>query len=288
MTSFEPARSRAYHEDLKWRMVYQREILGLTYEEIAINLCVDVSTVWRTVKRFESEGNVEAKKNKGYHKLSEVEEYAILEAVVETPSIYLKEICMKIQSITGTVVAESTVCRFLQRNSFTRKKLTNIAIQRNEVLRQCFVAECDNYSPEMMVFIDETGCDRRASMRKFGYAMRGQPAKNIRLMCRGIKVSAIAGVAFDGLVTVQCSINEDVFCDFVEKDLLPHLLPFDGVNPRSVVLLDNASIHHTRRPIELIQSIGAIVHFLPPYSLHLNPMKGEGMLKGKRHGYSKY
>ena len=88
-------------------------------------------------------------------------------------------------------------------------------------------------------------------MRKFGYAMRGQPAKNVCLMCRGIKVSAITGVAFDGLVTVQCSIenvNEDMFCDFVEKDLLPHLLPFDGVNPRSVVLLDNASIHHTRRP----------------------------------------
>ena len=96
---------------------------------------------------------------------------------------------------------------------------------------------------------------------------------------------------FDGLVTVQCStanMNEDVFCDFVERDLLPHLLPFNfnGVNVRSVVLLDNATIHHTRRPIELIQSVGAIVHFLPPYSPDLNPIE-EMFAKARRHSYKK-
>ena len=86
----------------------------------------------------------------------------------------------------------------------------------------------------------------------------GQRARNVRLMCRGIKVSAVAAVALDGFVSVQCSrdsINEDVFCDFLEQHLLPYLLPFNGVNPQSVVLLDNASIHHTTRPVELIQSV---------------------------------
>ena len=32
-------------------------------------------------------------------------------------------------------------------------------------------------------------------------------------------------------------------------------------------------MHHTTRPIELIQSVGAIVHFLPPYSPDLNPIE---------------
>ena len=94
-------------------------------------------------------------------------------------------------------------------------------------------------------------------------------------MCRGIKVSAVAAVALDGLVSVQCSrdsINEDAFCNFLERHLLPHLLPFNGVNPRSVVLLDNASIH-TSRPVELIQSVGALVHYLPAYSPDLNPIE---------------
>ena len=102
MASMEPCRSRAYDEDLKWRMVYQRKMLGLTYEQIANNLSVDVSTVWRNVRRFESEGNVQARKNKGYHKLTATEEIAILEVVVENPSMYLREICRKVYATTGT------------------------------------------------------------------------------------------------------------------------------------------------------------------------------------------
>ena len=50
-------------------------------------------------------------------------------------------------------------------------------------------------------------------------------------------------------------------------------MPFNGINPRSVVLLDNASIHHTHRPIELIESVGALVHFIPPYSPDLDPVE---------------
>ena len=50
-------------------------------------------------------------------------------------------------------------------------------------------------------------------------------------------------------------------------------MPFNGINPRSVVLLDNTSIHHTHRPIELIQSVGALVHFIPPYSPDLVPVE---------------
>ena len=79
-----------------------------------------------------------------------------------------------------------------------------------------------------------------------------------------------------GLLDVYCTkdhVDEDAMCDFVEYNLLPHLLPFDGVNHNSVVVLDNASIHHTNRVMELIHSGGAIVHFLPPYSPHLNPIE---------------
>ena len=54
----------------------------------------------------------------------------------------------------------------------------------------------------------------------------GQRAKSVRLMCRGMKVSAIAAVALDGLVSVRCSMNSvnEEFCDFIERNLLPHLL----------------------------------------------------------------
>ena len=73
--------------------------------------------------------------------------------------------------------------------------------------------------------------------------------------------------------TTTGSVDEEVFLDFLEKSVLPHLLPFNGVNPHSVLLMDNASIHHTDRVISLIQSTGALVHFIPPYSPDLNPIE---------------
>ena len=73
--------------------------------------------------------------------------------------------------------------------------------------------------------------------------------------------------------TVTGSVDGDVFYDFVQTSLIYHLLPFDGHNPHSVVVLDNCAIHHMQKTIRLIQEVGAIVHFLPPYSPDLNPIE---------------
>ena len=61
------------------------------------------------------------------------------------------------------------------------------------------------------------------------------------------------------------------FCDFIERDILPKLMPFDGNNPRSIVLMDNVRFHHCSDVIAAIESAGALVHFLPPYSPDLDP-----------------
>ena len=53
------------------------------------------------------------------------------------------------------------------------------------------------------------------------------------------------------------------------------LLPFNGVNPQSVVIMDNASIHHVEEVRELIEvQAGAKLLFLPPYSTDLMPVEG--------------
>lgn len=50
-------------------------------------------------------------------------------------------------------------------------------------------------------------------------------------------------------------------------------MPYNGVNPFSIVIMDNASIHHVNANIDLIESVGAKVIFLPPYSPDLNPLE---------------
>ena len=40
------------------------------------------------------------------------------------------------------------------------------------------------------------------------------------------------------------TVDGDIFHDVLQSALLPHLMSFNGVNPHSIVILDNASIHH--------------------------------------------
>ena len=57
--------------------------------------------------------------------------------------------------------------------------------------------------------------------------------------------------------------------------MLPNLLTFNGVNPRSVVIMDNASIHHVEEVRDLIEvQAGAKLLFLPSYSLDSIPVEG--------------
>ncbi len=52
-----------------------------------------------------------------------------------------------------------------------------VAKQRDEDLRNAYKRDVLIYSPDMLIFIDETGTDRRVTLRKYGYSLRGSPVK---------------------------------------------------------------------------------------------------------------
>ena len=58
------------------------------------------------------------------------------------------------------------------------------------------------------------------------------------------------------------SVNGDTFYKFMQTSVLPNLMTFDGVNPHSVVVMDNYSIHHVDGIAEMVHEVGALVHFL--------------------------
>ena len=131
------------------------------------------------------------------------------------------------------------------------------------------------YDSSSFVFVDETGCDRRDAIRRYGYSVRGYPAKSAKILCRGKRYSAIAVMSTTSLL--DCYITEgavdgDTFYRFEQTSLLPHLREFNGTNPNSVVIMNNCSIHHVQEVIDLIHSVGALV-ILPPYSPHLMPIE---------------
>ena len=79
------------------------------------------------------------------------------------------------------------------------------------------------------------------------------------------------------MYVTEGTVNGEKFADFVQNCLLPVLKPFNYLNSHSVVIMDNASIHHVQHVVDLIESQdGAKAHvcFLPPYSPDLMPAEG--------------
>ena len=75
---------------------------------------------------------------------------------------------------------------------------------------------------------------------------------------RSEHISATAVMSSRGLLDVKLvegCVNGDEFYSFVHTHLLPHLQPFNGENPHSIVVLDNAAIHHIHdAPLKMLES----------------------------------
>ena len=237
---------------------------------IATNLNVDLSTVRRVIDTFSATGTV-AKKvyptENAFRKITEPVKFFILHLILEKPGIYLREITAKVRSTLGVELTESAVCKFLSKIGFTRQRLATFALQRDDLLRQQFVADVSLYARDTLVFIDETGTNRTDTVRRVGYSLRGKPVKAQKLVVRGEHISAIAAITTKGLLAlkiVRGSVDGDVFYEFVCTDLLPKLMPFNGTNCNSVLLLDNCSVHHVQE-LQKYSDAQVLTHYLPPY-----------------------
>ena len=137
-------------------------------------------------------------------------------------------------------VSTSAICRFLLARGFTQQKLQITASQQDVALQQQFVMDVSIYSHERLIFIDETGADRRNKLRKYGYCIRGKPLRSYKLLVCGERVSAISCISMAGgldVMTVHGTANDDIFYQFIHTRLSPHLI----LNPHSVVIMDNYS-----------------------------------------------
>ena len=107
-------------------------------------------------------------------------------------------------------------------------------------------------------------------------SVRGKAAVSHSLLVRGERISAIACMSVNGILdvkTVRGTSSGDTFYDFVSTHLLPHLMPFNGANPHSVLVMDNCAIHHIEEVTAMLEEVGVLVHFIPPYSPDLNPIE---------------
>ena len=122
---------------------------------------------------------------------------------------------------------------------------------------------------EKLVFIDESGAKTNMT-RLYGRAKAGQRIVDSVPAGHWCTTTMISSVRLDGstaCMVVDGATNTEVFQAYVKHILLPTLKPGDIVVP------DNLSAHKNQKTRNLIESVGAELWFLPPYSPDLNPIE---------------
>jgi transposase len=236
------------------------------------------STFFRTLKLWHETGDVVSARSRlrGRHRLLNYDDVSYLLLLVENnPDYFLDELLHLLETNRFISVHYTSIHRALERAGVSRKKLRKIAIERNELRRANFVHSMSQYTPHQLGFLDETSKDERTLVRGFGRAKRGRRAAKKGVF---VRTSTEALLTLDGIVAckvVEGSITKELFLEWVEYNVvslpiltihqitqilaqLPKCSPFPG--PLSILVMDNAKIHHGADVLELCEHFGEPHH----------------------------
>ena len=118
-------------------------------------------------------------------------------------------------------------------------------------------------------FIDESGA-KTNMVRLHGRCPQGQRLLSKAPAGHWQTTTMIAAIGLDGVhapFALEGAVDAEAFGVYVEQVLLPTL------HGGEIVVLDNLSCHKHPRVRELIESAGAEVWYLPPYSPDFNPIE---------------
>jgi transposase len=198
----------------------------------------------------------------------------MLEHLRQQPWLYLPEMARFLKEEWEIEVHRSTIGRALKKAGISRKKGQRIG-PRSEELRVAWQAFASQVKAEQLVFIDESQFKLQTMWRSMAYAPIGDPARYRGDMTRGDSISVLPAYTTAGYL--PCTgikkgyYNKEDIIDWLINRLLPLCNEYPG--ERSIIVLDNVSIHIDPRIIEAIQAKGCLVKYLPPYSPDYNPIE---------------
>ncbi|KAK4071307.1 hypothetical protein Purlil1_13461 [Purpureocillium lilacinum] len=189
------------------------------------------------------------------------------------PCLLLREMVQFLLQEFGVDVSRFSVARALRKNGWTQKTTQIIAKERNQDLRDDYMYEISQLHSDQLVFIDETGLDKSIGIRRRGWARQGRRPRQIRWFHRDRRTHVLPAYAQDGIIHFRVykgATDHEIFEDFIEE-----LLPYCGryPEPKSVLIMDNASFHHTERIEQMCHDAGVVLIYLPPYSPDFNPIE---------------
>jgi transposase len=124
-------------------------------------------------------------------------------------------------------------------------------------------------NPDHLIFLDETSVSTNMA-RLRGRCLGGERLIGKVPYGHWNVTTFLAGLRRDGIVAplvIDGAMNGEIFLAYVRQFLVPVLRPGDHV------IMDNLAVHKVTGVRTAIESAGAMLLYLPPYSPDLNPIE---------------
>jgi transposase len=201
-------------------------------------------------------------------------EEALIEHIAVHNDLYLDEMADFLFDEFDVKVSNPLISKLLKRRQITNKKLKVIAQQQNEELIHAWHDKARWWRSDQLVFVDESAYNEKNGDRKTGWSEIGLSPVVERFLKRSKRWSVLPAYTLDGWEVPLCyqgSITGDIFEWWFEHDLIPRCGRYP--EPKSIIIMDNCSIHHTPRIRQIADRAGVLIAWLPPYSPFLNPIE---------------
>jgi transposase len=119
-----------------------------------------------------------------------------------------------------------------------------------------------------LIFLDESGITTEMT-RRYGRAEGGsRVAEGTPGTWRTMTIlGAISLTGWVGVMTIEAPTDGDIFLAYLDQVLCPQL------KPGQMVILDNLAAHKVEGVRQRIETAGARLRYLPPYSPDFNPIE---------------
>jgi transposase len=198
---------------------------------------------------------------------------ALCDRLIEKPDMYRDEMVVFLWDEFNTLVTASSISRALASAGWTKKVARRVALERSADLRDFYLYNLSAYRSYHLVYIDESGCDKQIGFRRTGWSPSGVTPVQVARFHRDRRYQILPAYTQDGIILArvfQGSTDAVVFADFIGQ-LLHHCGRWP--EPKSVLVMDNASFHRSDAVERLCAEAGVKLLYLPPYSPDLNPIE---------------
>lgn len=233
---------------LKHELIYDMIHSGeLSTSQMALAAGCNRSTILRISSNIRMFGSVKAPPNKGGRpqSVTPIMLEALCDHLLEKPNLYLDEMAIFLWDEFAIQATKSSISRALVSKGWSKKAARVKAREHNLDLHDKYSHFISDFESYHLVFVDESGCDKRIGFRGTGWSPLGMAPVQVSKFHHDQRYQILPAYAQDGIVLSRVfrgSTDASVFEDFIEQ-LLQHCGRWP--EPKTLLVMDNASFHHS-------------------------------------------